>query len=107
MREVLPSGAVIAYDALLRKWECWSPRGEFCGYRHGIERARSFAAELPGQPAEPESPRVIPRSPRALPLPEAQYLPTEPRADERPMPPRAPEVQLAYAKGKSMTWRRR
>nr|AQQ75246.1 hypothetical protein [uncultured bacterium] len=81
--EVLGNGAAIAFDPLLRKYACWSPAGEFVGYRYTLERAREFAGGLPGmRPAEPESARVS-RSPRALPADELIYLPMGVPRDER------------------------
>jgi hypothetical protein len=96
-REVLPSGAVIEYDDVLQKWGCWSPRGEFCGWRHGIERAREFAAGLPGSPVEPEPERVIPRSPNAMPPEPAKFLPSAPRYAQPEWEPPLPGRQMTFA----------
>ena len=82
--ERFENGAVIGYDPLLRKWAVFNGAGELFGWRYTLERAREYAETLPpGPPPEPP-PRPIPRSPRALPLEPAKFLPaTSPRPGER------------------------
>lgn len=64
------NGAVIVFEPVLNKWAVFGGDGALVGYRRGVERARAFAETLPPGPPPPEPPRPIPRSPRAMPLPE-------------------------------------
>lgn len=83
--ERLANGAVLAWSpwpvAKYVIFDCW---GNLAGYRREVAAAREFAAGLPGSPQEPEAPRPISRSPRALPLPEEKVMPAAPPTDERP-----------------------
>jgi hypothetical protein len=103
--ETFPNGATLLFEPWpLAKFSIFDCHGVHHGWRRDLDEARAFAAGLPGEPAVVEPPRQRPRSPRALPLPnEAKWLPSEPRADERPVMPHAPQVRLAYELGKSMT----
>jgi hypothetical protein len=66
--ERLSNGAVVAFDALARKYVVLDCTGQEHGFRRRVEDARAFAASLPGKPWVPPEPAPIHRSPRAMAL---------------------------------------
>jgi hypothetical protein len=106
--EVLPhNGAAIIFDPQLHKHAVIDSHGVLHGYRHDAAAAREFAASLPGEPDKEPEPAPIPRSPRAVPQPEVQYLPAGiPRDERRDFPEvRAPRVITPYERSRALSRR--